>query len=195
LPGWVRGRGLSIFGTVMFGSLTLGSAVWGKVAALGGLPAAHIVAALGTLIAVPLLWRWKVQAGADLDLTPSMHWPVPALSADIEADRGPVLVTVEYRIKPDDRGTFLDAIAKLAGERRRDGAFEWEVFADLAQAGRFVETFMLDSWIEHLRQHERVTHADRTQQEFVNRFQIDGAPKVTHLIAASGSARQATRQD
>src|SRR5580693_3367558 len=28
LPGWVRGRGLSIFGTVMFGSLTIGSAIW-----------------------------------------------------------------------------------------------------------------------------------------------------------------------
>jgi Transmembrane secretion effector len=43
---------------------------------------------------------------------------------------------------------------------------------------------MLDSWIEHLRQHERVTHADRELQERVNRFQVDGVPKVTHLIAA-----------
>jgi hypothetical protein len=44
---------------------------------------------------------------------------------------------------------------------------------------------MLDSWIEHLRQHERVTHADRELQDRVNRYQVDGAPKVTHLIAAS----------
>ncbi len=185
LPGWVRGRGLSIFGTVMFGALTLGSAVWGKVAALTGLPAAHLVAALGALIAVPLLWRWKLQTGADLDLTPSMHWPEPVSSGDIQADRGPVLVTVEYRIRPNDRAAFLDAISKLADERRRDGAFDWGVFEDLAHEGRFVETFMLDSWIEHLRQHERVTHADRELQELVNRFQIDGAPKVTHLIAPS----------
>ena len=180
LPGWVRGRGLSIFGTVMFGSLTLGSAVWGKVAALTGLPTAHLAAALGALIAVPLLWRWKLQTGADLDLTPSAHWAEPVLSREVESDRGPVLVTVEYRIRPEDRVPFLDAVTRLAEERRRDGAFDWKVFEDLAQEGRFVETFMLDSWIEHLRQHERVTQADRELQELVNRFQIDGAPKVRH---------------
>ena len=67
LPSWVRGRGLSIFGAVMFGTLTLGSAVWGKVAALTGLPTAHVVAALGALLAIPLLKPWKLQTGADID--------------------------------------------------------------------------------------------------------------------------------
>jgi predicted MFS family arabinose efflux permease len=185
LPSWVRGRGLSIFGTVMFGSLTLGSALWGKVAALTGLPVAHLIAAVGAVIAVPLLWHQKLQTGANLDLTPSMHWPEPVLSPDIQPDRGPVLVTVEYLIRPQDRDKFLDAIAKLAGERRRDGAFDWGVFEDAERESRFVETFKVDSWIEHLRQHERVTHADRELQEAVNRFQISGAPKVTHLIAAA----------
>jgi Transmembrane secretion effector len=143
------------------------------------------LAALGALIAVPLLWRWKLQTGADVDLTPSMHWPEPVTTRDVQADRGPVLVTVEYQIRPEDRAMFLAAIAKLADERRRDGAFDWGVFEDVAREGRFVETFMLDSWLEHLRQHQRVTHADRELQESVNRHQIDGAPKVTHLIAAS----------
>ena len=185
LPDWVRGRGLSIFGTVMFGSLTLGSAVWGKVAALTSLPVAHLIAAAGALIAVPLLWRWKLQTGAELDLTPSMSWPQPVLSRGIEARDGPVLVTVEYQIRPEDRALFFAAIAKLSYERRRDGAFEWGLFEDLSQGGQFVESFKLESWVEHLRQHERVTRSDRQEQELVNRFQIDGAPKVTHLIAAS----------
>src|SRR6266403_1695203 len=183
LPGWVRGRGLSIFGAVMFGSLSVGSAIWGKVAALGGLPAAHILAGLGALIAVPLVWRWKLQTGTALDLTPSMHWPTPVLSGDVDADRGPVLVTVEYQVRPDDRGPFLEALERLGSERRRDGAFEWEVFEDLSQKGRFLETFKLDSWVEHLRQHERGTHADREQQQLVHQFQLAGMAKVTHLIA------------
>jgi MFS family permease len=186
LPSWVRGRGLSIYNTVVFGSLTLGSAIWGKIAALAGLPTAHVIAALGALIAVPLLWRWKLQTSATLDLTPSMHWPEHVvLLDDVESDRGPVLVTVEYQIKPEDGAEFLKAMTELAGERRRDGAFAWNIFEDLAQRGRFIETFMLDSWLEHLRQHERVTDADRNMQELVNRFQIDGAPKVTHYIAAT----------
>jgi hypothetical protein len=171
---------------VVFGSLTLGSVIWGKVAALAGLPTAHVVAALCALIAVPLLRRWKLQTAATLDLTPSMHWPEPVvLLDDVETARGPVLVTVEYQIKPKDSAEFLKAITELAGERRRDGAFAWKIFEDLAQKGRFIETFMLDSWLEHLRKHERVTDADRNMQELVNRFQIDGAPKVTHYIAAT----------
>ena len=93
-------------------------------------------------------------------------------------------MTVEYRIRPIDRGPFLAALQRLAGERRRDGAFEWEVFEDVSQEGWFLETFKLDSWVEHLRQHERVTHADREQQELVHRFQSAGEPKVTHFIAA-----------
>jgi hypothetical protein len=90
---------------------------------------------------------------------------------------------VEYRIKPDDRAVFLTAITTLAGERRRDGAYEWDLFEDLSDQGRFLETFMLDSWMEHLRQHERVTLADRELQERVNQLHQDGAPRVTHMVA------------
>jgi MFS family permease len=184
LPEWVRGRGLSIYNTVMFGALTLGSAIWGKVAAWTGLPTAQVIAALGAAVAVPLLWRWKLGTGALLDLTPSRHWPEPGPLHEVGLDRGPVLVTIEYRIKPTDRDGFLEAIRHLAGERRRDGAFAWGVFEDPEHDGFFVETFMLNTWAEHLRQHARVTDADRAIQEAVNRFQIDGAPKVTHLLAA-----------
>ena len=184
LPGWVRGRGLSIFTTVMFGALTFGSALWGQVATMTSLPVAHFIAAAGALLAIPLLWRWKLQTGARVDFTPSMHWPQPALSHDIEADRGPVLITIEYRVAPADRGAFVDAITKLAPERRRNGAFEWGLFEDAAQGGRFLETFLVDSWMEHLRQHERVTEADRARQKAVHRFQTEGSPNVTHLIAA-----------
>ncbi|MGD0027151.1 MAG: MFS transporter, partial [Xanthobacteraceae bacterium] len=184
LPDWVRGRGLALYTTVFFGCLTLGSAVWGEVAGFVGLPTAHFLAAAGAVAAIPLTWRWKLQTGAGVDLTPSMHWPAPIAAQEIEQDRGPVLVTVEYRIRPQDREAFLEAIANLEHERRRDGAYAWGVFEDAAEEGRIVETFLVDSWMEHLRQHERVTNADRLVQEAVHRFQLAGAPKVTHFIAA-----------
>jgi hypothetical protein len=109
---------------------------------------------------------------------------VPVVADEIEQDRGPVLVTVEYRIDPKDRRQFLTALDKLAEERRRDGAYVWGVYEDVAEPGRMVETFLVESWLYHLRQHERVTNADRVSQEAVQRFQIEGAPKVTHMIAA-----------
>jgi MFS family permease len=184
LPDWVRGRGLAIFVTAFFGALTLGSAIWGQVAGLVGLPAAHLLAAAGLVAAVPLTWRFKLQTGAGLDLTPSLHWPTPVLAHDVEADRGPVLVTVEYKIDPRERASFLLALEKLGRERRRDGAYRWSVFEDAAVEGRMVETFLVESWLEHLRQHERVTNADRVLQEMVNQFHLEGVPKVTHLVAA-----------
>lgn len=183
LPDWVRGRGLAVYTTVFFGCLTLGSAAWGEAAALLGLPAALFCAAAGTVAATAVTWRWKLQTGSGVDLTPSMHWPAPITAQEIEHDRGPVLVTVEYRIKPQDRGPFFEALAKVEHERRRDGAYAWGVFEDAADEGRILETFLVESWMEHLRQHERVTNADRLVQEAILKFNLAGAPKVTHFIA------------
>ncbi len=185
LPGWVRGRGLALFSMVLFGAMTLGSAVWGQVASHYGLSPAHFLAASGAVACIPLLWGFKLQTATTLDLSPAMHWPEPVLFQGAERERGPVLVTVEYFVKPENHGAFLAALAKLAAERRRDGAFRWGVYEDAAQPGRFVETFLLDSWLEHLRQHQRVTEADRAVQKAVNDFHTQGVPKVTHYIAAA----------
>jgi MFS family permease len=184
LPEWVRGRGLALYMTVMFGAMTLGSALWGKMAGLFGLSITHLVAAAGAVAMIPLTWRWKLQTGDGIDLTPSLHWPSPVAAREIEHNRGPVMVTVEYRIDPRNRESFLGAIETLGRERRRDGAYAWGVFEDTAANGRFVETFFVESWVEHLRQHERVTKSDRLLEEDVARFQLIGEPTVSHLIAA-----------
>jgi hypothetical protein len=73
---------------------------------------------------------------------------------------------------------------RSSSTRRRDGAYAWGVFEDAAHPGRMVETFLIESWMEHLRQHERVTKADRLLQEEIRRFDRSGNPKVTHFIAA-----------
>ena len=187
LPGWVRGRGMAMFATAQFAGLAVGSIVWGQAAQEIGLPAVHIIAAIALVAAVPLLRRWRLQTAADLDLAPSMHWPVPLLSHDVEPDRGPLLVTIEYAVAAVDRAAFLTAMAKLAGERRRDGAYDWGIYEDASKEGVFVETFWVDSWLEHLRQHQRVTNADRVLQDTVQRFQADRDPAVRHLIAARRS--------
>src|ERR1700751_5080870 len=113
-----------------------------------------------------------------------MHWPAPIVTRDVDQDKGTVLLNFVFRITPTNRDAFLTALEGLAQERRRDGAYDWGVFEDAAEPGRMLETFLVESWIEHLRQHDRVTNADRLLQEVVHRFNIEGAPKVTHFIAA-----------
>jgi hypothetical protein len=187
LPDWVRGRGLAMFVTAFYGAMTLGSAAWGKAAQWIGLPGALYAAAAGAIVAMLATRRWKLHGGKGLDLTPSLHWAAPVVAHEIEGDRGPVMVTIEYTIDPSDRGAFLAALDQVGRERRRDGAYAWGIFEDTADASHYVETFLVESWLEHLRQHERVTHADRQAQEAVTRFQRGGEPKITHLYMAGRS--------
>ncbi|MDB6014714.1 MAG: hypothetical protein JWL65_6964 [Gammaproteobacteria bacterium] len=189
LPDWVRGRGLAVFVTVFFGSMSVGSVVWGEVGALAGVSPALLLAAAGALLAIPLTWRWKLQTGAGVDFSPSLHWATPITTHAVEEDRGPVLVTVEYHIDPKNRAAFLRALGRYSKERRRDGAYQWGLYEDPAVDGRFIETFMTDSWLEHLRSHERVTKADRILEQIVFRFQVDGQPKTTHLLGVQAEER------
>jgi MFS family permease len=182
LPEWVRGRGLAVYVTVMFGALTAGGLLWGELAALTGVQISLIAAAAGAVLAIPLTWKWKLQTGEKVDFTPSLHWPAPITLHEVEGDRGPVLVTIEYRVDSESRARFLESLFRISRERRRDGAYSWKVFEDPAVEGRFVEAFLTESWREHLRHHSRITRTDRLQEEAL-RWCIQGnAPVITHLI-------------
>ncbi|WP_149576818.1 MFS transporter [Xanthobacter oligotrophicus] len=189
LPNWVRGRALAVYLTAFNGAMACGSITWGLVAQQIGLTAALLVAGAGLVVAGLILHRVKLPAG-EADLTPAMHWPEPLLAAPVENDRGPVLILIEYRIAPEDRPAFLDALYRLSAARRRDGAYNWGVTEDAADPSLMVEWFMVESWAEHLRQHRRVSHADADVQSEVLKFhQADAPPRARHLIGAEHPAR------
>jgi MFS family permease len=183
-PDWVRARVLAVFMLVFQGGLAAGSALWGAVAARAGIQPALLWAGLGIIgtVAVGLVAKLP---DTTMDVSPWNHWKMPAIVEDIrpEPDAGPVLVTVEYRVNPVQRNEFLQAIHEYGRIRRRDGAFRWSVYRDLEEADRYVETFVVSSWAEHLRQHERVTNADRAVEERL-RTCVTGVPSVRHLVSA-----------
>jgi len=188
LPDWVRGRGLAVFLTAIFGTMTLSSAAWGDIASKTGLPTALLLAAAGAIVAIPLTWRWKLQQGAELDLSPSQHWGKPHTHEEIDNDRGPVLVKIEYRIDPKDRIAFLRALDELGFERRRDGAFAWGIFEDAGEFGRYEETYLIESWLELMHLRERVTNADRLLEDEIREMLI-APPRIEFLIAAERGPR------
>jgi hypothetical protein len=157
----VRARGLAILLTVVFGSASLGSAGWGRLASAGGLSGALLLAAAGALLTIPLTARWRLEAAVGVDLHPSLHYRRMNLARKVDDDEGPILVTLDYRVRPSARASFLEAIAEMGRERRRDGATHWSAFEDVEDDGRYVEVFALDSWLELRRLRERVTRADR----------------------------------
>jgi MFS family permease len=185
VPTWVRARALGVYLLVFQGGLGLGSALWGLVADHVGSSTALASAAGGALLGLVAMRRWPLRAVTTLDLPPSAHWPEPHLDVIPAPDDGPVRVEVEYRIDPAQADAFMQAIRDLESTRRRDGAVTWAVYRDPGQNGRYVETFVVESWVEHLRQHERVTSGDRALEERIRRFHVAPTPPtVTHLIAA-----------
>jgi MFS family permease len=183
LPDWVRGRGLAAYVSVFFGTMSAGSLLWGWVAQRDGVAAAHYLAAAGAVLALLLTRHWKLRSGPAADLTPSMHWPEPVLAGELDQDAGPVLVTVEYQVGAEHRAALLEALERIGHGRRRDGAYAWDVFQDTEHPERILETFLVDSWLEHLRQHRRVTRADSIVQDEVTHM-LREPPRVTHYLAA-----------
>lgn len=184
LPNWVRGRSLAVYLTVFNGAMTAGSLSWGAVAQWTSVPMALVAGAVGLVLAGLAAHRVKLPKGED-DLAPSNHWPEPLTAAPVDNDRGPVLIQIEYRIAPQDRGDFLRALARLSAERRRDGAYAWGVAEDAGDPGLMLEWFQVESWAEHLRQHKRVSKADADIQQEVLRFhQGPGRPVVRHFLAS-----------
>ncbi len=108
---------------------------------------------------------------------------MPTLFAEPAPDQGPVLVTVEYRVALDRRSHFLDAIHEYQRVRRRDGATQWGVFSDAEIPGRYLESFLVDSWAEHQRQHDRFIVADRKLEDRVSQYVLE-PPKIRHFIYA-----------
>jgi quinol monooxygenase YgiN len=128
--------------------------------------------------------RYPLAAEPDRDLAPH---PLadPRASDDLHPEHGPVLVTVEYLVDPDEADGFLRAVSEMGRIRRRDGAYRWGVYRDVAEPGRYLETFLVESWLEHLRQHRRSTAADMGARERVHAFHLGtDEPEVTHLISA-----------
>lgn len=186
LPNWVRARGLAVNLMVFFGAMAFGSALWGQVATVTSTPTALLISATGLLIALGLTYRVRLGQGEGLDLTPSMHWPAPEVAIADEGltDRGPVMVEVEYRVRPADREAFLAAVHGWSGERWRDGAYSWRIFQSAEDPELWVEAFMVSSWEEHLAQHDRVSKEDQDRQNAVRAFDTrDDGPVVRHLIA------------
>ena len=184
LAPWVRGRGLALYLLVFFGGMAGGSAVWGAVATHAGLRAALVLAGSGTLLGIPATARFRLPRGETPNLAPSRHWPAPVVAAEPEGDRGPVLITVEYRIDPARAEDFARAMRDVRRIRLRDGAFRWDLLSDPGDPGRYVESFLVESWIEHMRQHERITVADREVEERARRYHLGPAPPaVSHFIA------------
>jgi MFS family permease len=190
VPRWVRARALAVYLLVFQGGLAAGSALWGVVAGRLGERVALLAATASFGLGLLAALRWRLQGIGALDLTPSVR-PEPVTAIDPDPDDGPVLVLVRYRIDPARAEEFATAMRAVRRVRRRDGAYRWGVFEDVADPGCFVETYVVRSWAEHLRQHERFTAEDLSVRDRVRSFHIgQDPPAVSHFIHPDAAITQ-----
>lgn len=183
-PNWVRARSSAIYLVVMQGAFAIGALAWGRITSHSS-PSTTLFIAAGCLVVSALLSRlMPISHVEKLDLTPSNHWlPHNAALNEPAATDGPVLITIEYHIDPADAAAFKAAMVHLRETRLRDGAFRCSLFADLEDPTHYRETFLVGSWAEHLRQHQRATKEDHRVELAVQQFHRGPhPPRVKHLL-------------
>jgi MFS family permease len=184
LPAWTRARALAYFQLVFMGGQALGAIGWGVVADVVSLRAAFVIPA-AALVVVTAFSVWALPlTEAELDVSQVTHWPEPVTRLEPDADAGPVLVIAEWPVPPDNAEAFVRAMRKVGRARRRTGATWWALFQDVEDPTLFLETFIVRTWHEHLRQHgERGTVLDRELEARARGMVVDGEePQVRHLI-------------
>ncbi len=186
VPQWVQGRALSCYQIVLQGAMAGGSALWGYTAGALGVRTSLLYAAGAMVVGLLAMIRYRLVSDDELALDPAPHWAQPQASGEINPDSGPVMVTVEYLIEPERAAEFAHAMQPLRTIRLRDGAILWGLFFDTAQPGRFIEYFAVESWLEHLRQHERSVLSDLDIEQRAYSFHIGTSPPaVSHQVSAA----------
>jgi len=188
-PDWVRARVLAIYLLVFQGAMAAGSALWGVIGERAGVPTSLMWAGLGTIATTGLGLVWRLP-NTTMDITPWNHWRMPVIPEGLTLtdESGPVLVTIEYTVDRNHISSFLHAMHRLGRVRRRDGASRWGIYHDTESPDTYVETFIVSSWAEHLRQHERFTRADEALEERIKKYLLKES-EARHLIYARPSAQ------
>ena len=184
IPSWVRGRVLSVFMLVFFGGFAGGSMLWGALAVWIGIPHTLLGVAVLLLMGIVLTQKYKLPTGEDLDLTPVQQLPSYLAAKGITNEERPVLVVIDRKIDQGEEVNFLETVRPLKMLRLRDGAIRWNLFRDVTDPSHFIESFIVESWIEYLRQHERSTVSDREIEERVDAFHVSDVPPETHHYIA-----------
>lgn len=182
MPNWVRARGMALYSLALTGSIAIGSALAG-IAANSSLETAHLIPAI-VMALTALAWlKWPLTWPQEFDLRP-IQGDTPTVALEPRPTDGPVLVTVAYRVTPDQLEEFGSIMRFIRPHRRRTGAFRWGLYRDLESPNRFLETFVVSSWAEHVRQHHRVTANTNEVLQRLKPYQEPGSA-VDHYISAS----------
>ncbi|HEX6993673.1 MAG TPA: MFS transporter [Gammaproteobacteria bacterium] len=197
-PRWVVGRALSQYQVVTFGGIALGSWAWGLMTERFGLSVALASSVLVLLVDIAIGRRFALKQTDTLNLDPLARWQEPAVKLEIQPRSGPIVVSVEYRIREENVIEFLGLMAERRRIRRRDGAQRWSLLRDLADPEIWIERFQAPTWLEYVRMSQRVTQHDAAVVERIRALHVGPEPprvrrtieRQTSLAPDAGRVRE-----
>lgn len=179
-PRWVVGRTVALYQMATFGGMALGSWLWGAVAARAGVAEALHIAAVVLMVGAAAGLIWKLPEIDGLNLDPLGRWQVPEVAFDVQPSSGPIVITVDYRIREQDIEEFVSIMAERRRIRIRDGARRWTLLRDLEHPELWVERYHLPTWTEYVRHHQRMTVADVPVRERLTALHQDTGEVRVH---------------
>lgn len=160
-PRWVVARTLSLYQMATFAGIAGGSWTWGAITEQFNLSVA-LVAGVAVQLGCILLGRYfRLPETEDMNLD-LMRFDEPATTVPVQGRTGPVVVTIEYRIAPDDIAEFQGIMAERRQIRRRNGARGWSLLRDLADPEIWIERYHSPTWTDYVRHNGRFTQDEAT---------------------------------
>ncbi|MEJ1161326.1 MFS transporter [Prosthecomicrobium sp. N25] len=181
-PRWVLGRALALYQMATFGGMALGSWVWGAAAEAYGTADALLFSAVALAAGAALGLRFPLPEIDGVDLEPLNRWREPSIQVDVRPQTGPVVITIEYVIRPEDVGRFLAVMAERRRIRRRDGARHWSLLRDLENDRVWIERYQTPTWVEYVRHNQRMTKSDAAVSDEIRRLHQGDRPRVRRTI-------------
>ena len=186
MPDWARGRMNAVHMMASQGGVALGGVLWGGAATSVGLGPTLVGGALLLTASLTLTIPLSINFANSLNLDPAPLKATHEFPLTPKPEDGPVTVTRELTIRPEDREEFIALVEQVRLIFLRNGAFLFRVDENLEHPGTFRTEMLVSSWAEHLRQFARMT---KPEAELVERVYAMHAgneePVVRHYLPAN----------
>lgn len=182
-PEWIRGRAMSLYTLAFAGILPLGSILSGIVADQFGTSWTLGIFCSGALIIGLISPRLRVPHIEDIE-TPEFSLDRGGQPHDeTSLEGGPVIVLNTWSIEQSELASFTALMNEIRLVRLSTGAYRWRLFRHISDPTRLTELFAVESWEEHLAQHNRIDDASAKLITKARAFDVADGPRTRHLIA------------
>lgn len=179
VPPWVKGRAISFYLTVLFGSFAIGAKIWGIVTTNSSIHTSLLWGGISMLAALALAPLFPLTLNEGKDLSPGYPGPPSdELLGPRPQQSGPIKVCIQYKVPAHRAHGFTGLLHDLRLVRLRNGVRRWRMESIDEPDGNisFTETLAFSSWDAYARSFSRTTKWDVMLESLTQEYRTAKAP-------------------